>query len=201
VLGSEGMMPRLSSFAVAGCLLVAVTFLATTRNAWAQVPQYYDGAVSKPEIKVWFDASMGETNVVAVGESWGDATDGNVRLEASFSYKGRSSSTPPRTVTLALVRVGADPVWKKSTRFKVLADGAPVAVTFSRREPTYESRGVKLGVEETLIGQLTPADLKRLSKARRAQVKLGKDSYDISQQTQAKLAELIDQPHAAPVAP
>jgi hypothetical protein len=104
-------------------------------------------------------------------------------------------------VFLSLVRVGADEAWKKSTRFKVLADGSPVAVTFSRRESAYESRGVKLGMEETLFGQMISADLKRLSKAGRAEVKIGKESFDISQKTLAKLAELIDQPHAAPAAP
>ncbi len=51
---------------------------------------------------------------------------------------------------------------------------------------------MKIGVEETLLGQITPTDLKRLSKARRAQVTIGKESYDISRQAQVKLAELID---------
>ncbi len=150
---------------------------------------------------MWFDTSTGETHVLAVGESWSDPADGNVRLEASFSYKGRSSTTPPRTVTVALVRVGPDLAWKESTRFKIAADGVPLAVTFSRREPAYSALGVKIGIEETLFGKLTSADLIRLSKARRAQVKIGKNSYDISQQTQTKLAELIDQPHSAPVTP
>jgi hypothetical protein len=195
------MRPRLSSFAAAGCLLVSVTFLVTARSTSAQVPQSYDGVVVEPELRVWFDASTSETHVVAVGESWSDSADGEVRLEASFSYKGRSSTTPPRAVTLELVRVGPELAWKKSTRFKVLVDGAPLAVTFSRRESAYSSRGVKIGVEESLVGQLTPADLKRLSKARRAQVKIGKDSYDLSQQTQTRLAELLDQPHSAPKAP
>lgn len=201
------MRPRLSSFAVAACLLVSVTFLAaawrlfTVWRTSVPVPQYYDGVVVEPVIRVWFDASTSETHVIAVGESWRDSAEGEVRLEASFDYKGRSSTTPPRTVTLELVRVGPDLAWKKSTRFKVLADGAPVAVTFSRREPAYSYRGVKIGVEESLIGQLTPADLKRLSKAMRAQVKIGQDSFDISQQTQTRLAELLDLPHSAPAAP
>ncbi|WNG34069.1 hypothetical protein F0U61_10830 [Archangium violaceum] len=60
---------------------------------------------------------------------------------------------------------------------------------------------MKLGIEETLFGHVTPADLRRLSKARRAVVKIGKESYDISPQTQVKLAELIDKPHVAPAAP
>jgi hypothetical protein len=145
-------------------------FLATSRNAWAQVPEYYDGVVSEPTISVWFDTSTSQTNVVAVGESWTDAESGNVRLEASFSY------------------------------FKLVADDAPVAVTFSRGE-AYSSQGVKLGIEETLLGQLTPADVKRLSKAKQAQIKVGKEFYDLSQQTQTKLAELIDLPHSAPAAP
>ena len=68
-------------------------------------------------------------------------------------------------VYLSLVRVGPDEAWRKSTRFKVLADGVPVVVTFSRREPVYESRGVKLGMEETLGGRVAAADLKRLSRS------------------------------------
>ncbi len=93
--------------------------LVTVRSACVQIPAYsvYDGVVLEPEIREWFDVSTGMTTVVAVGENWRDDADGNVRLEASFSYKGRAATTPPRTVSLALVRVGPDLAWKKSTRF------------------------------------------------------------------------------------
>ncbi|MFY2560227.1 hypothetical protein ACN469_21635 [Corallococcus terminator] len=182
-------------------LVLAVACLGVYRYLRARtimVPQFYDGMVHEPILHTGPGTPGKPSFISATSESWYDEQDGHVRLEVTLSSEvdaaGHAVRKSPPEFSVTLIRVGRDAAWKPSQFFHLLADGKPVKVSYSdgsAEDPYYFERSVKIGIEESLYGDVTAAGLKQLGEARRAQVRVGKETNDLSPQTQAMLLKLL----------
>lgn len=156
----------------------------------AQAPQSPTGWVTEPVLDRVPASADAPARVIAKAENWFDDTDAPIRLEAESTPGGAASE-----VSVMLIRVDTDVAWEPTQRFQLLADGEAVKVFFSEEQgAVYTPRVLRGGAlfEEYLYGKVSAADLKRFAKASSARVQVGEQTFDMSPESQAVFAALLE---------